>query len=288
MSSPIGVGREEADHAAGPDPRSSIRLSSIRCASSYSLRAVSPVGRVVQDVGEPALHLPRVEERLPVDVVAQLRQVVVVEARGCPAGQAAAPPSRTSRSAVGSRAPPSGRPSAGRGVGRDGCARSRSRRSPPRAGSARCVGLEQRRGHRDRTRGVLDPHHRAVVLGSTFTAVCARLVVAPPTSRGMDSSCRCISDATLTISSSDGVIRPDSPIRSASTLTSGVEDLLRRHHHPEVDDLVVVALQDDADDVLPDVVDIALDRGHDDRAGVSCWVPAPGRRASPASMKGIS
>ena len=44
----------------------------------------------------------------------------------------------------------------------------------------------------------------------------------------------------------------------------GLEDPLRRHHHAEVDDLEVVALEDDADDVLADVVDVALDgRDHD-------------------------
>ena len=52
-------------------------------------------------------------------------------------------------------------------------------------------------------------------LPSILTAVWARDVVAPPTSSGMVNSWRCISDARLTISSSDGVISPESPIRSA-------------------------------------------------------------------------
>ena len=39
------------------------------------------------------------------------------------------------------------------------------------------------------------------------------------------------------------------------------------HHDAQVDDLVVVAAEHDAHDVLADVVDIALDRGHDDAAG---------------------
>ena len=73
-------------------------------------------------------------------------------------------------------------------------------------------------------------------------------------------------EATWTISSSDGVISPDRPMRSASELAGGLEDPRRGHHHAEVDDLVVVAAEDDADDVLADVVDVALDRGHDDRA----------------------
>jgi hypothetical protein len=49
-------------------------------------------------------------------------------------------------------------------------------------------------------------------------------------------------------------------------LARRVEDLLRRHHHAEVDDLEVVALEHHADDVLADVVHVALDRGHDDLA----------------------
>ena len=50
---------------------------------------------------------------------------------------------------------------------------------------------------------------------STLTAVCARDVVAPPISSGISKPWRSISDATLTISSSDGVMSPDRPIRSA-------------------------------------------------------------------------
>ena len=38
-----------------------------------------PARGVVEDVGERALHLPGVEERLPVDVAAQLAERVVVE-----------------------------------------------------------------------------------------------------------------------------------------------------------------------------------------------------------------
>ena len=44
------------------------------------------------------------------------------------------------------------------------------------------------------------------------------------------------------------------------------EDARGRHHDAEILDLVAVALQDHADDVLADVVDVALDRGHDDAA----------------------
>src|ERR1700733_10703028 len=51
--------------------------------------------------------------------------------------------------------------------------------------------------------------------GSIFTAVCAGDVVAPPINRGCVYPSRCISLATCTISSSEGVIRPDKPIRLA-------------------------------------------------------------------------
>ena len=50
---------------------------------------------------------------------------------------------------------------------------------------------------------------------STFTAVWAREVVAPPMSSGISRPRRCISVAKPTISSRDGVISPESPMTSA-------------------------------------------------------------------------
>ena len=44
----------------------------------------------------------------------------------------------------------------------------------------------------------------------------------------------------------------------------GLQNVLPRHHHAEVDDFETVALQDDADDVLADVVNVAFDRRHHD------------------------
>ena len=46
-----------------------------------------------------------------------------------------------------------------------------------------------------------------------------------------------------------------------------VQDAVGRDHDAQVDHLVVVALQDDADDVLADVVHVALDGGHQHLAG---------------------
>ena len=47
----------------------------------------------------------------------------------------------------------------------------------------------------------------------------------------------------------------------------GLDDLGGRHHDAEVDHLEIVTLQDDADDVLADVVDVALDGREHDLAG---------------------
>ena len=62
-----------------------------------------------------------------------------------------------------------------------------------------------------------------------------------------------------------------------------LQDALARHHHAEVDDLEVVALEHDADDVLADVVHVALHGRHDDLAVGALTPPRP----SPASMNGI-
>ena len=81
---------------------------------------------------------------------------------------------------------------------------------------------------------------------------------------------RSISRATNTISSSDGVISPLRPMMSTFCSIACVEDLRRRHHHAEIDHLVVVAREHDPDDVLADVVDVTLDGGHED-----LWCPCP-------------
>ena len=53
---------------------------------------------------------------------------------------------------------------------------------------------------------------------------------------------------------------------SALLSLARLQNVLPRHHHAEVDDLEAVALQDHADDVLADVVNVALDGRHDDPA----------------------
>ena len=56
--------------------------------------------------------------------------------------------------------------------------------------------------------------------GAIFTAVCIRDVVAPPIINGRVMPRRFISCATCTISSSDGVIKPLSPMMSTFSLTA--------------------------------------------------------------------
>ena len=165
----------------------------------------------------------------------------------------------------------------------------RARRAPPRI---------RRRSSRRSRRGCVsltsvDATPTARLASSTWTT--GPVIGRRDAQRGVDlatssrrrsaaaSSCpaRFISSATVTISSSDGVIRPDRPIMSASFSFAAFEDLRPRHHHAEIDHLEAVALQHDADDVLADVVDVALDGRHDDLALAAC---APGSFA--ASMKG--
>ena len=43
----------------------------------------------------------------------------------------------------------------------------------------------------------------------------------------------------------------------------GLEDLLARHHDPQIDHLVIIAAEDDPDDVLADVMHIPLDGGQE-------------------------
>ena len=158
---------------------------------------------------------------------------------------------------------------------------------PARRGSARSnAGLaraEQARHDVDRARRVEHVHDRPAVLRRDL-----HRRVLPARRRAADEqrhreSRRVISCATNTISSSDGVMSPLRPMMSAFCVDRRLEDLRRRHHHAEVDDLVVVAAEHDADDVLADVVDVALDR-RDQHACPASTSP-PVRRFS-ASMYG--
>ena len=63
------------------------------------------------------------------------------------------------------------------------------------------------------------------------------------------------------------MIRPERPIISTFSFAGRLQDLGCGHHDAEIDDLVIVAGEDHADDVLADIVDIALDGRHQHLAG---------------------
>ena len=119
---------------------------------------------------------------------------------------------------------------------------------------------------RDRPRGVLDPDHRALVARRHLDGrVRARGGGAADQQRDLEPLALHLAGEV------DHLVerRRDQPGQAdqvGADLGGLVEDLLRRHHHAEVDHLVVVALQHHADDVLADVVDVALHRGHHDGA----------------------
>ena len=145
-------------------------------------------------------------------------------------------------------------------------AASRSRPARRRAASAGGRRSSSDGGDRHRARGVLHPHHRPVVLLVDLDrGVGARRRRAADEQRdGEPLALHLRGDVDHLVQA--GVIRPRQPDHVGADLAGGVEDLLGRHHHAEVDDLVVVALEHDADDVLADVVDVALDGRHHDRA----------------------
>ena len=78
-------------------------------------------------------------------------------------------------------------------------------------------------------------------------------VVAPPINRVIDP----LAILSRDISSRLGVMRPK--VRSCHLVFLAASRIARRLHDPQIHDLEAIALQDDADDVLADVV-IALDQ----------------------------
>ena len=61
-------------------------------------------------------------------------------------------------------------------------------------------------------------------------------------------------------------MRPDSPIASTFSASRGRQDFRRRNHHAKIDNLVIVAGKHHADDILANVVHVALDSRHQDLA----------------------
>ena len=76
--------------------------------------------------------------------------------------------------------------------------------------------------------------------GSIFTAVWMREVVAPPISNGMWIFLRCISLATKTISSNEGVINPLKPMISTFSATAVSNILSQGYHHSKIQDVIII------------------------------------------------
>ena len=125
---------------------------------------------------------------------------------------------------------------------------------------------EQRRRHRDGAGGVLHPEHRTLVARRHLDRrVCPRGRRTADQQRDREALALHLAGEVHHLVQRGGD-QPGQPDQVRAHLLGLVEDLLRRDHHAEVDHLVVVALQHHADDVLADVVDVALHRGHHDGA----------------------
>ena len=143
-----------------------------------------------------------------------------------------------------------------------------ARRDCVASSAARCAGSSRR----ETTSTALDASSTCTTgwplySGAIFTAVCWRLVVAPPMSSGS------VIAAPLHLARDEHHLverRRDESAQAdqvGALVDGGLENPVGRHHDAEVDDLVVVAPEHHADDVLADVVDVALDRGQHDLAG---------------------
>ena len=221
-------------------PRAPARSRRRRAAGSASVAprsASRSVGRVVvelprrrllEDRREPALRSQAWKKNCQSTYGAQLGDRRLDRAR---ARRTAAAAARRTRPGRGSRAPP--RAAAAACASRSACW-TRRRSCRPRFSLvelARRAGSSSGRRRRRRATRRGRARSRCEYAGAIRTAVCCRDVVAPPISSGSSSPRRSISEATSTISSSDGVISPESPttcapprravsrIRSAGTIT---------------------------------------------------------------------
>ena len=265
----VGIGRPEADHALGGEPLLADDPLQHGLGVGEQVRRRLAHNVVGQDLRIAADQLPAGEERRPVDVSRQVGQVPGLE-RSC-ADEAG------SRRVI-------GRPVGGEGVvarlieGRTGALVLTAGEGLAHLDVfGRRLGLqpvlfrrrEQARDHAHRPAGVehiggltalvarLDLHRR-VGLRRGRPADQQRDRKAAPLHFGGHIG-------HLIETGSDQARQP----HDVDLVRDGlVKDAVGRDHDAQVDDLIVVALQDHADDVFADVVDVALDGSHEDAAGV--------------------
>ena len=245
--------------------------------------------RVVQDLGEAPLQLPGVEEESPVDVLAQDRQRRLHDAEARERGR---------RQVLG--VPLDRRPVRARASEREQRLALLFAVEHPQLllGDAIVVveaqaplGLEQVRDDPDDARGVEDVQRRlSVGRRDLHGGVLARGRRAADQERQVEAAAlHLVGDVHHLVER--GRDQAGEADDVAVLVHRRVENAVGRHHHAEVDDLVVVAAEHDPDDVLADVVHVALDRGeHDLGAGRGrCRPPsrppcrAPGRRRRASS-----
>ncbi len=294
------VGREEPHHGAGGEPLLTDDALQHRLGVGEQLLRLFTLLGIVEDLGEAALQLPGVEEGGPVDVGGEHRKIDGVEGdhRPCLPGRhlhfGAAPcfavevgheqrpfvfrhQNRGYRRGVllplqllgvgpgrlqGERL---GLVATGRMVGAHLVVVGLELRGEVLAGAV--GGGDEVLGHPDGARGVLHPHHRLLVGGVDLH-------------RGMGAGGGGTADEQgdgealalhllghvdhLVQGGGDEARQPDDVHVAGLCL---LQDFGRGDHHAEVDDLEVVALQHHPDDVLADVVHIALHRGEQDAPG---------------------
>ena len=120
--------------------------------------------------------------------------------------------------------------------------------------------------HADHARGIQDMHRRTGVSGRDAhgRVLLGRGRAADQQGQTQAAALHLLGDAHhLVQGRRDQAGQPD---RAGALGHGGVQDLRGGHHHAQVDHVVVVAAEHHADDVLADVVHVALDRGHDDPA----------------------
>ena len=234
MSSPSAAARPEAVDAAR---RSEARPRRSRRAASFAFveelargRADSGSSRIC---GNLPLQLPGVEEELPVDVLAQHGERRLDQARAREGAARAGPP-RASRSASGSARAASSAAAAA-------CASCSACSSRSRSCSSRLSRVERRApvgSSRSETTPTTREASSTCRVGWPYAgAILHRRVLAARWSRrrsGAAGRARAAPSpsATCTISSSDGVIRPERPTMSQPSSTRGVEDPVGRTMTP--------------------------------------------------------
>ena len=266
MSSPDGVGRPEPHD--GVRPEEPLTHDAIEQGQGVAVEVTRrrAQARIVQDRRVGAAQLPGREERRPVDDLAELVERVAREGPQADEGGARGIDLRpVDPQAVGAGLVQA-RPALPLPLAGPFAADALVLLADPRHEAVVPVGLHERAGDADGARGIQHVDHGPRVRGGDLH-------------RGVGAGRRRAADQqgdrealAFHLPGDVGHLlqRRRDQAREADEVGLQLDRLLQdaggRHHDPQVHDLVVVAAKHDADDVLADVVDVALDGGHDDRA----------------------